>query len=124
MPGQGPRPGAAGQPEQHGLGLVVAGVAEQHRRRPGLVRHLLQRGVAGAAGGRFRAAGPGKPVHGHPDLPHRVEAQGAQARRDPVRLGRRALLQAVVHGHAAAAQPQPGCLVGQGGGQGQRIGAA
>ena len=31
-PGDRPRPRSAGQAEQHGLGLVVGGVAEQHRR--------------------------------------------------------------------------------------------
>ena len=108
-PRQGPRARAAGQPEQHGLGLVVAGVAEQHRRGPGLPGLLLERGVPGAAGGGFRATGAGR--HGHPDLPHWVEPEGEQRRLDPGRLRRRAGLQAVVYGHSAAAQPEPRCLV-------------
>ncbi len=109
-PRQGPRAGATGQPEQHRLGLVVTGVAEQHRRSPGLPRLLLKRGVPGAACRGLRATGSGR--HGHPDLPHWVEPQGEQRRLDPGGLRRRSVLQAMVYGHGAAAQPQPGCLVG------------
>jgi len=99
-------------------------VAEQHHRGPGLAGHLLQRGVPGLARRGFRAPGPREPVHGHPDLADGVQAEGAQARRDAVRLVTGAVLEAVVHGHAATAQPQPWCLMGQGGRQGQRVGAA
>jgi hypothetical protein len=49
--GDRPRPGAAAEPEQHGLGLVVEGVREQDGAVAG---GLGEGGVAGAAGGRLR----------------------------------------------------------------------
>ena len=83
--------------------------------RPSAVYRALR---AAASGHRPRGG------HRHPDRPHRIEPEGEQIRLNPGRLGRRAVLQAVVNGHAAATQPQPGRLMGQGGGQGQRIRAA
>ena len=47
---------AAGEPEQHGLGLVVERVAEQHERRSGLGGGRVERGVAGLASGCLGAA--------------------------------------------------------------------
>ena len=53
--GDRPRPGTPGQPEQHGLGLVVGGVAEQdgpirtglvERRIPGVARTGLEAATA------------------------------------------------------------------------------
>ena len=54
IPARDRGPGAAGQPEQHRLGLVVAGVAEQHRGRAGARRGRVQRGVARRAGRGLR----------------------------------------------------------------------
>ena len=47
---------AAGEPEQHGLGLVVERVAEQHERGSGLGGDRVERGVAGVASGCLGAA--------------------------------------------------------------------
>ena len=50
---------AAGQPEQHGLGLVVEGVPEQHQRGAEVVGHLVEHGVPRLAGGRLDAPAAG-----------------------------------------------------------------
>ena len=57
-PGQRPCPGAAGEAEQHLLGLVVEGVPEQHGHRPVPVGGRLEGGVAGLAGGGLQARRP------------------------------------------------------------------
>ena len=52
MPGDGARPGAAAEPEQHGLGLVVRGVGEQYQPGPcgpqGLIAGRPGRGLGSA----------------------------------------------------------------------------
>ena len=81
-PGERARAGPAAQPEQHGLGLVVEGVAEQHRRvrvRAG----GAQRGVAGAPGGGLGPARPGHldRVHARPRHPSPASSSTVAAAR-------------------------------------------
>ena len=58
--GQRAGAGAAGQAEQHGLGLVVAGVAEQHRGGAGRSAAASRARVAGVAGGGLGPAAAGR----------------------------------------------------------------
>ncbi len=118
-PAERPGAGAAEQPEQDGLGLVVGGVAEQHRHGAGAVGGRLQRGVPGGAGRGLRPlAGAG----GDRDGPgqHGVEPEVATARGRAGRDGGRAGLQAVVDDDRARTQTEPGCH--ERGGRGERQG--
>ena len=84
-PGQRPGARAAGQPEQHGLGLVVQGVAEQHGRGAGDAAASSSAWYLAAAGRRLRAR-PAPPAAGTRRACHRVEAQAGQGRRPRGRL--------------------------------------
>ena len=82
--GQRARAGAAAEPEQHGLGLVVEGVPEQHRR----VR-VRAGGLAARRSGRRRAAasvppGPATSHRGAPP-PSTPERRAAARRWRPAR---------------------------------------
>ena len=124
--GQRAGAGAAGQPEQDRLGLVVQGVPEEDRDRPGLSGRRVQGLVPGRTGGGFRAgvqivAGAGDR---HRGAHHRVQAQRGQASgHRPGPVGR-AGLQPVVDRDAAGPQVQPGRGEGQRGGQRERVSPA
>ena len=92
--GQRPGAGAAGQPQQHLLGLVIQGVAEQHRVCPGFGGSGVERFVAHRAGGGLRAHAGFRDLHpgdGDGVQPHGAQFSGS-------RLGDlgRAVLQPVV----------------------------
>ena len=98
-PLQRPAAGAPGQPEQHGLGLVVEGVPEQHDARRRSARRA----------GRARRTSPRAPPPRCPPARGRrspgsdaglVDAQRGHLRDDPVGVLGRALLQPVVDGDA------------------------
>ena len=114
----GQRPGAraAAEAEQHGLGLVVEGVAEQHGR-VGVRAGGAQRGVAGPAGGRLEpaAAVDDHAVHG------RRNALGGQVGDERGAAFGGAVLQPVVDHRDV----HPTGRDGPGGGeQGRRVGTA
>ena len=111
---RGPARAARSRPGRPGCGRAAP-------PRPRSAAPPVPARCTGRCAPRLPGRRPRAASHGHPGLPHRVEPEGEQGRHDPGRLGRRAFLQPVVHGHAAAAQPQPGCLMGQRGRQGQRI---
>ena len=87
-PGQPARAGAPGQREQHGLGLVVAGVAEQHRDAP------VPRGPPRPAprSGRRGRPPPGRPGGRPPrpaaPRPARTRPRRAQSATASAALGR------------------------------------
>ena len=54
--GEGPAAGAASQPQQHGLGLVVEGVPEQHQGGAEVLGHLVEHRVASLPRGRLEPA--------------------------------------------------------------------
>jgi hypothetical protein len=114
--------GAAGQAEQHGLGLVVEGVAEQHDDRAEVLDHLVEHGVPRLPRGRLRPTTA--PGHLHPG---RRGLVGAQRRHlldhvGGVRGG--VLLEAVVDGHADHAVAQLAALEDRGRQQCQRVRSA
>ena len=116
-PGQRPAARTAGQPEQDGLRLVVEGVAEQDRDGIMLVSGLVEGGVPGLAGRRFRARG--RRGHRHGAALRGVEPQGGQEGGDfPGPFGRTGL-QPVIDGHSARPQAQPRRHEGRGRGQRQ-----
>ena len=79
-PGQRPGPGAAGEAQQHRLGLVVAGVPEQHQPGAEPRRGVPQRVVARGAGGGLGALP--RRTHGHAQHVDRVQPEvGAAGRR-------------------------------------------
>ena len=113
--GQRPGTAAPGEPEEHGLGLVVEGVAEQHRVRAVAVGDLLQDGVAGLPGGGLEALALG--LDPYPDRRGLVGAQRGHLPDDVGgHLGRR-LVQAVVDGDA---HDRPGTVASLEHGSGQQ----
>ncbi len=88
--------GATRQPEQHRLGLVVAGVAEQHPRGAEALADLVEDGVPGFAGRRL---GPEPTaLHRDPGADSLVDAEASHLLDDPPGLLVRPFLQAVVDG--------------------------
>ena len=79
-PGQAARPGAPGQRQQHRLGLVVAGVPEQHRRRAPPCGDPRQRVVPGVAGRRLRPARAGRRPRPLRPPPGRTRPRGPSRR--------------------------------------------
>ena len=102
-PREGPRTGAARQPQQHRLGLVVAGVAQQDDGGAEPVRRLVEGGVPSAArgilGSPARPDGHGGDLDGvEPEIAQgpghgrgavRRTRPGARGRRSPHRRARR-----------------------------------
>ncbi len=120
--GQRAGAGAAGQPEQHRLRLVVAGVAEQHGGRAVPLRDRVQRGVPALARGGF-GAGAG-PSHLDGDRLDRRQAESGEPVGHVLGPLGGAGLQAVVDRDAAGAQAEAGGLERERGGEGHRVGAA
>ena len=114
--------GAAGQAEQHGLGLVVAGVTEQDDVGVEALADLLEDGVAGGAGGRLGAE-PGRLDPG-PGADGLVDAERGELRDDGVGAGVGALLEAVVDGRADDVPALVAALEDRGRGERERVGAA
>jgi hypothetical protein len=112
------RPRPASQPEQHGLGLIVGGVAEQHQA---LVEERPQRRVAGGPGSTLRAAGRADVDPQHLD---RVQPELVAQDADPFGLGGRAVLQAVIDADQARRPAGAGAVEGQGRRQRERVGTA
>ncbi len=98
-PGQGAGAGAAGESQQDLFGLVIERMSEQDHTRAGLFGCLLEGGVAGVPGGRFRAHARGGDVHG-PDLDRRKSQPAQDFGGAGGHLGG-AGLQLVVHHHRA-----------------------
>jgi hypothetical protein len=120
--GQRAGAGTSRQRKQHGLGLVVARVAEQHRSSADLVGGLGQCGVPRLASGGLGALT--RWLHPYSSEHHGVEAQLAAGLGSP--LGRLSglLLQAVVDHHRTCPQALPRRLESGRRRQGQRVGAA
>jgi hypothetical protein len=121
-PGQRPRAGAAGQPEQHLLGLVVAGVPEQGDGGAQAGRGGAQRGIPGGAGSGLGAGADGGDLD-----PHHLD--GAQPQRSTLRRGsgcgiRSTGLQPVVDDDGGGRQPQPGRFESHPRSQRERVGTA
>jgi inorganic pyrophosphatase len=114
-------PAAAGQPEQHGLGLVVEGVGEEHGGSAELGRSALESRVACRAG-----RGLGSPGGRDDDAldEHGGESELAGLLRGASCDIRRAVLQPVVNDDSARAEASTWRLEGDGSGQRERIGAA
>ena len=81
-PGDRAATGAAGQPEQHGLGLVVEGVAEQHDAGPHPVGDLVEHGVPRLPGRGLDPAAARVDVH--PDRHGLVRPERGHLGDDPV----------------------------------------
>ena len=88
--------GAATQAQQHGLGLVVEGVAEQHRfRAAGGVQRGVPRGAGGGLGPAFGAHSDGQ----HPGLDAtEVKCLPARRPRDRFRAGDQTVVDDEGHG--------------------------
>ncbi len=113
--GQRASAAAAGQPEQDGLGLVVEGVPEQHRRGAEPVGDLLEDGVPGLPRRRLETLPVG--LDADPDRRGLVGAEGGHLADDAGgHLGRR-IVQAVVDGDA---DDRPGLLAGLEDGRGEQ----
>ena len=90
-PGERPAARAAGQPEQHGLGLVVEGVAEQHdARRRSAAATSAEHGVPRLAGRRLGPLAAGRrrstrtaTVSSAPERGHLRDDRGRRARPSP-----------------------------------------
>jgi hypothetical protein len=117
--GQAGQAGTAREREQHGLGLVVAVLREQHPAKALSFRQFGQRAVTREPGGVLRALAGGVP-RVHPGHEHRhAQGGGELAHAGLEAIGR--VLQAVVHvqRHAPA---RPARVRGQQ--QGHRVGPA
>ncbi|MDH6451917.1 hypothetical protein M2155_004325 [Streptomyces sp. SAI-119] len=112
---------AAGEAEQDGFGLVVAGVAEQDGERAMAFGRGVEGGVAGVARGGFGSAFA---ADGHGGGLDGVQAEFAQPEDDFLGAQVGAGLEAVVDGDPAGAQAEFGGLEGEGGGEGHGVGAA
>ena len=106
-PGEGPAAGTAGEAEQHLLGLVVEGVAEEHGGGAVPVGGLVEGGVAGRAGGGLEAVTRG----GRPRRSRTSTGSRPRARRRSAASAAtcgRAGLEAVVDDDRAGAPPGRG----------------
>jgi hypothetical protein len=114
----GKRTGArpASQTEQHRLGLVVAGVREQHAGGAQLVGHAVQSGVASSSSRTLRAASA---LHPHPLDSYRLGSHRGGLLGSVGRHIGRIRLQPVVHDHGAHAHAGAPGLEAGGGQQGQ-----
>ena len=119
--GQGADAGAAGEAEQDGFGLVVAGVAEQDRGGAVALGRGVEGGVAGVAG---RGLWPGAAPDPYGDGFDGIEPQGGEPRGDLGGAEIGAVLETVVDSDAAGSDGELGGLEGEGGGEGHGVGAA
>ncbi len=112
---------AACEAEQHRLGLVVEGVAEQHDGGARLGGGRVERGIAGSASGCLRPA-----ITRDLDAPHEhgLEPEFTRGCRCGGRDIRRPLLQAVVDDDRARPEPRTRRLERRGRGERERVGAA
>ena len=113
--------GAAGEAQQHGLGLVVEGVAEQDRCSARLFANRHERGIARLARGSLRAALLADVDATHDD---RVEAEPGRLLCRPLGHLVAALLQTMVDDHGAGAEAGTRSLEGGGSSECQRVGAS
>ena len=114
-------PAAPGESEQHGLGLVVEGVAEEYRGGTEFCGDRVERGVACRTGRRLWSALAGYVDARHA---HRIESQLARCGRRTLCLGGRFSLKAVVDNHGARPPSHSRRLEGGSGRERERVGAA
>ncbi len=119
---QARRAGPPGEPEQDGLRLVVEGVGEEQRAGSGLPERVVERGVAGGAGGGLGARCARVDPHARHD--DRREAEGARGVGGPGGDRRGSVLQPVVDDDGTRGHARAGALEGGGRGEGERVGAA
>ena len=112
-------PDPRGQAEQHGLGLVVEGVAEQHRHCGRSIGDGVERAVTRGPRSGLRSAGA---AHVDGDRLDRGEAEVGKQVGYCARPCSRALLQSMVDRDAANAEPQPWPLERRRSREGQRVG--